>query len=105
MINFLIQLSATDADTGKFARIVYSLAADVAEFKPRVPGKRAEYVPAFTVENDGRVLYNGGFADLLDAETSSRIELKVQAEDDIANQVHGRAEEVLGTKKLNELCI
>ena len=93
-----IKLVATDADTGKFAKIVYSLAVEVAEFKQRDPAKRSKFVPAFTVENDGRVFYKGGFADLLDAETSSRIELIVLAEDDIGNKVHGRTDEVLGTK-------
>jgi len=42
------------------------------------------------------VVYKGGFADLLDAETSSRIELKVFAEDDIKNDVHGTTKQVLG---------
>jgi hypothetical protein len=89
------QLVATDADTGKFARIVYSLAEEIAEFKPRDPASRSQFERAFTVETDGRVFYKGGFADLLDAETSSRIELKVLAEDDFANAVHGRTKEVL----------
>jgi len=89
------QLVASDADTGKFARIVYSLAEEIAEFKPRDPAKRSQFERAFTVESDGRVVYKGGFADLLDAETSSRIELKVYAEDDIKNDVHGTTKQVL----------
>jgi hypothetical protein len=36
----------------------------------------------------------------LDAETSSRIELKVLAEDDFANAVHGRTKEVLGIRNI-----
>ena len=44
------------------------------------------------------MFYKGGFADLLDAEISSRIELKVQAEDDIENDVRGTTKEVLGTE-------
>ena len=37
----------------------------------------------------------------MDAEISSRIELKVLAEDDVANDVHGSTKELLGTNELS----
>ena len=91
------QLEATDADSGKFAQIVYSLASDIAEFKPRDPSDRSDFGRAFAVEKDGTVKYVGGFEDLLDAEKSSRIIVQVQAEDDVRNEVHGITQQELGT--------
>ncbi|CAG5080647.1 Oidioi.mRNA.OKI2018_I69.PAR.g9673.t1.cds [Oikopleura dioica] len=89
------KLEASDADTGKFAKIVYSLAADIAEFKSRDLNQGSTFGRAFSVDKYGTVKYLGGFDDLLDAEKSSRIVLQVVAEDDIDNDVHGRTQEEL----------
>ena len=39
----------------------------------------------------------------MDAEISSRIELKVLAEDDVANDVHGSTKQLLGTNELSKI--